>query len=207
MSRCIFACGLVFFAIAIPKVISQDPALQPMSSNAVIDSDYPTVRPGVFIEDSSWKPMTNEMPARVKTGRGFAAAVSYGAVPAKVLAEYNGEHATAQVDATKPVICICHMTSLPAKPVIVQLHPKKGARELDGGRMVVYPIVGGSKMADANKSDLIPVDQTHPDENVWLIRPQIPLAPGEYALMLGTQNLSVYTFSVTASAEKPAAAK
>jgi hypothetical protein len=78
----------------------------------------------------------------------------------------------------------------------VRLHPKKQSRELDGGRMIVYPVVGGSKMADANKSDLIPVDVSHPDPQVWLVRSQIPLEPGEYALMLGTQNLSIFPFTV-----------
>jgi hypothetical protein len=66
--------------------------------------------------------------------------------------------------------------------------------------MTVYPIVGGSKMADASKSDLVPVDVTKPDAQVWLIRPQVPLEPGEYALMLGTQNLSIFPFTVEAPA-------
>src|ERR1019366_7313501 len=93
-------------------------------------------------------------------------------------------------------ICICHFYSIPGAPVLVKLHAKKGSRELDGGRMIVYPLVGGSKMADANKSDLIPVDVSHPDSQVWLIRPQSPLQPGEYALMLGTQNLSIFPFTI-----------
>ncbi len=86
--------------------------------------------------------------------------------------------------------------SLPGAPVLVRLSAKKGTREFDGGRMIVYPIVGGSKMADAKSSDLIPADVSHPDSGVWLIRPQSPLEPGEYALMLGTQNLSIYPFTV-----------
>jgi hypothetical protein len=76
------------------------------------------------------------------------------------------------------------------------LHPKKDARELDGGRMTVYPIVGGSKMADANKTDLIATDVSQPEPQVWLIRPQARLDPGEYALMLGTQNVNIFSFTV-----------
>jgi hypothetical protein len=92
------------------------------------------------------------------------------------------------------------MISLPGDPVLVRLRPKKGSRELDGGKMIVYPVVGGSKMADANKSDLIPIDVSHPDAHVWLIRPQSPLEPGEYALMLGTQNLSIFPFTAVLAA-------
>jgi len=91
------------------------------------------------------------------------------------------------------------MISLPGDPVLVRLHLKKGARELDGGKMIVYPVVGGSKMADANKSDLIPIDVSHPDSQVWLIRPQSPLEPGEYALMLGTQNVSLFPFTTVSA--------
>jgi hypothetical protein len=54
-------------------------------------------------------------------------------------------------------------------------------------------------MADDNKSDLMPVDVSHPDPHVWLIRPQSPLSDGEYALMLGTQNINIFPFSVAAS--------
>ena len=53
-----------------------------------------------------------------------------------------------------------------------------------------------SKMADADKTDLIPADVSHPDPQVWIVRPQFALTPGEYALMLGTQNISIFPFSV-----------
>jgi hypothetical protein len=88
--------------------------------------------------------------------------------------------------------------SLPGAPVLVRLHPKKGARELDGGRMYVYPVVGNSKMADASKSDIVPSDVSQPAPQVWLVRPQSPLDPGEYAMMLGTQNISIFPFTVVA---------
>jgi hypothetical protein len=72
--------------------------------------------------------------------------------------------------------------------------------------MFVYPVVGNSKMADANKSDLIPADVSRPDPHVWLIRPQAPLPPGEYALMLGTQNISIYPFAVVPPPAHPSGA-
>jgi hypothetical protein len=58
-------------------------------------------------------------------------------------------------------------------------------------------------MADANKSDLIPVEVSQPDSQIWLVRSQIPLEPGEYALMLGTQNLSIFPFTVVLPAAHP----
>lgn len=112
------------------------------------------------------------------------------------MAEYDGDHAPTQAENAQPILCICHLISIPGQPVIVRLHPKKTSRELDGGRMIVYPVIGGSKMADANKTDLIVVDVEHPDPQVWIVRPQSTLTPGEYALMLGTQNISIFPFTV-----------
>ena len=151
---------------------------------------------GVLIQDSKWTVVANQNPTKTRAARGIAASFSYGLVPAKVVAEYDGLHASTQIQTTQPILCICHILSLPGDPLLVRLHPKKDARELDGGKMIVYPVVGGSKMADANKSDLIPVDVVHPDSQVWLVRPQAPLPPGEYALMLGSQNISIFPFTV-----------
>lgn len=161
-----------------------------------LTAQYPMDQAGVLIHADKWTTVTSQSPAKTKTSRGIAASLSYGIVPAKVIAEYAGDHAAAQSDAAQPIICLCHLLSLPGDPVLVKLHPKKGSRELDGGKMIVYPIVGGSKTAEANKSDLISVDVTHPDPQVWLVRPQVPLPPGEYALMLGTQNLSIFPFTI-----------
>jgi len=162
-------------------------------------ADYPMDRAGVFIQSAEWTALSNQMPAKTKTSRGIAASLSYGMVPAKLVAEYAGDHATAQVESGRPIICICHILSLPGEPVLVRLHAKNGARELDGGRMIVYPVVGGSKMADANKSDLIAADVSHPESQIWLVRSQGSLEPGEYALMLGTQNISIFPFTVVPS--------
>jgi hypothetical protein len=45
----------------------------------------------------------------------------------------------------------------------------------------------------------LPVAISQPEENVWLIQPEQALPPGEYALMLGAQNLNVFPFSVAGS--------
>lgn len=186
------------FLLIVPSVLSGLHAQNQLAPAAgeSLTANYPMNRAGVFIQSAEWTAIANQNPTKTKTGRGLAASLSYGLVPAKIISEYAGEHAPTQVETAQPIICICHFMSLPGDPVLVRLHPKKGLRELDGGRMIVYPVVGGSKMADANKSDLIPVDVTHPEPQVWLIRSQSPLEPGEYALMLGTQNVSIFPFTV-----------
>ena len=130
---------------------------------------------GVLIQSSEWTQVANQYPTRTRAAHSIAASLSYGIVPVKIVAEYAGEHAPTTVAAGRPLLCLCHFMSIPGDPVLVRLHAKKDTRELDGGRMIVYPIVGGSKMADANKTDLIPADVSHPDPQVWLIRPQSPL--------------------------------
>lgn len=162
----------------------------------VLTADYPTNRAGVMIQSADWAALANQFPAKTKVAHALAAGLSYGLAPAKLIAEYDGDHAPTQVELARPVICICHFSSIPGAPVLVRLHAKKGARELDGGKMIVYPVVGGSRTADANKSDLIPSDVFQPEAQVWLVRPQSPLEPGEYALMLGTQNVNIYPFTV-----------
>jgi hypothetical protein len=93
-------------------------------------------------------------------------------------------------------ICVCRFSSIPGDPVIVKLHPQKGMRELDAGKL---PILGG-KMAQADKSDLVQADLSHPAKTVWVLQSKTPLPEGEYAVMLGTQNMAIFPFTVSASA-------
>ena len=151
--------------------------------------------------------MNSQLPARTKAKHGIAASLSYGVVPAKIVSEYVGEHAATKVKTGPVTICICRLLSLPGKPAIVKLHSRKNVRELDGGKMIVYPVIGGSGTADANKSDLMAVDVAHADAHAWLVKSQSSLAPGEYALMLGTQNVNIYPFTVEAAVESSAEKK
>ncbi len=195
MRRVLLVFGfLLMTSSVLPCIHAQNQ--QAPGNGPALTADYPTSQAGVFIQNTQWAAVANQFPTKTKVGHGIAASLSYGVVPAKVVSEYAGEHAPTQIETVQPIICMCHFISLPGDPVLVRLHPKKGMRELDGGKMIVYPVVGGSKMADANKSDLIPVDVSHPEPQVWLIRPQAPLQPGEYALMLGTQNLSIFPFEI-----------
>jgi hypothetical protein len=203
MQRFLVVAGLLIAsAFPLPIHAQNQPSTNtstPQTDSNQILVDYPRNRAGVLIGEKQWTEVGNQMPFKTKVGHGIAAGLSYGLVPAKVVAEYQGEHSSTRTAESQPIICICHFSSLPGSPVLVKLHAKKDARELDGGRMTVYPIVGGSKMADANKTDLIAADVSQPEPQVWLVRPQTPLEPGEYALMLGTQNMSIFPFTVEAA--------
>jgi hypothetical protein len=197
LMRSLALCAIVPLAVTVPVHPQNQPHAQGPAAPALAGvDDYPMDRAGIFIKGAEWKDVKNQAPFKTKAAHGIAASLSYGIVPAKVVAEYEGDHAPTQAENTQPILCICHMVGLPGEPVIVRLHPKKTSRELDGGKMIVYPVVGGSKMADANKTDLIPVDVSHPDPQVWIVRPQVALPAGEYALMLGTQNVSIFPFTV-----------
>lgn len=162
-----------------------------------LTADYPKDLAGVLIQSSGWTPIPAAMPSKTRVKRGLAASLSYGAVPAVIVADYSGPHAQVESEARRPVICICHMISLPGAPVLVRLHPKKDFRELDGGRLPVL----GSKIADASRNDLIPIEVSQPESIVWLVRPREALPAGEYALMLGTQNINIFPFTVSGAAK------
>jgi hypothetical protein len=198
--RLSFACALLGGSLLtqpFSRAQTQTAPVNPRSTSVV---SYPADLVGILVQNPDWTEIPGVTPAKTKAKHGIAASLSYGVVPATVVAEYAGLHALTQVKPRQPTFCLCHLISLPGDPIIVRLHAKKQTRELDGGNMIVYPIVGGSKQADANKSDLIAVDVSHPDPHVWLVRPQGELEAGEYALMLGTQNMNIFPFTVVAVA-------
>jgi hypothetical protein len=196
-----FLASKAILGVAVVLALSVCPAAQTQPSVAApqpkIVANYPKDKAGVMIQLADWMTLPSANPTKTHARHGIAASLSYGAVPANIVSEYEGLHAAVQVPPGQPILCLCHLISLPGAPVIVRLHTKKEFRELDGGRMRVLPVVGGSKMADANQSDLLSVDVTQPENMVWLVHPQQPLLAGEYALMLGTQNLSIFPFTVT----------
>ncbi len=151
---------------------AQPRAASTVTPSSVFPSTYPADHAGVFVQTPDWAEIAGVAPSRTKAKHGIAASLSYGVVPATVVAEYEGAHASIQMKSGQPFFCLCHLLSLPGDRVIVRLHQKKNFRELDGGKMIVYPVVGGSKQADANQSDLTAVSISHPDPHVWLVRPQ-----------------------------------
>lgn len=203
MKHLVLLTTLLVISLCVTASAQTESSARSAIANSGFTADYPADRAGILVQTSSWEEIKDEMPTKTKAKHGIAASLSYGAVPAKLISEYEGDHAQTQLQAGQLMICICHLLSLPGDPVIVRLHPKKKSRELDSGKMIVYPVVGGSKTVDASKTDLIAVDIAHPDPHVWLVRSQSPLPAGEYALMLGTQNVNIYPFTVpTSVAEK-----
>jgi hypothetical protein len=166
----------------------------------LVTADYPENRGGVLIQGSDWIAVSPQNPSKTHLKHALAPAFSYGIAPAGIVSEYEGIHAQTQIESGQPVICVCHFYSIPGDPALVRLHPnpKKNLRELDGGNLHI-----GAKLAEAEKNDLIPINVSRPENMVWLVEPQQPLPPGEYALMLGTQNITIFPFSVVAASPSP----
>ena len=212
----VFACPLVAAAQDAAKPGTPTPAQRPAqekppeaeqppkgshSADTLSDVDYPSRSVGVLIHDSDWVSVPGAAPSKNHVKHGFASSMSYGIAPAAMVSDYQGLHAKVQIKPGEPVICLCHFISLPGEPVLVRLHPvpKKDLRELHAGNLHL-----GTKQEEAEKSDMIPVQTAHPEETVWLVQPKQALPPGEYALMLGTQNLALFPFTVAAE-NSPAA--
>lgn len=184
------------------STLAQDKATSAGPTAPIVVADYPSDRTGVLIRSSEWVSLTLQAPARTRAKHGLAPAFTYGIASAALVSEYEGLHAPVQIEPGRPVICMCHLMSLPGNPALVRLHPKKTFRELDGGRLRF-----GTKTAEAEQSDLVPINVTQPESTVWLVQPQQDLPAGEYALMAGTQNMAIFPFTVSAPANAPAAEK
>lgn len=193
-------CALVLGTLVLaPRLaLGQTKAGDASTDSSSAAPDYPANRAGVLIQGSDWVALETATPAKVRAKGAIAQSLSYGAVRGTAMADYAGEHAAVQIKPGRVSICVCRMLSMPADPILVRLHPLKGMRELDGGKL---PVLGG-KVADASKNDLIPVEVTHPDSSAWLVQSQQPLPEGEYALMFGTQNLAIFPFTVSAASGK-----
>lgn len=190
----LLAAGLICFSLS----TSQSKPEQNSSAPPAVTAEYPADLVGVLVDNSGWIDVPNASPAKTKVKHGVAHALTSGAVPASTVSIYSGEHAQVQIQPGRPVLCLCHVFSLPGAPVLVRLHSNKDTRELDGGRL---PIIG-ARVSEAKENDLIAVDVSQPENGVWLLRPRNTLTPGEYALMLGTQNMSIFPFTVAPAANE-----
>ncbi|MGA3323528.1 MAG: hypothetical protein ABSF45_03590 [Terriglobia bacterium] len=177
---------------------AQNQAGSAVAASPEVTADYPRDRAGVLIQGSEWMSITVQGPSRTRTKHGLAPAVTYGIASAAVVSEYDGLHAAIKVQPGRPVICVCRMMAPPGGLALVRLHPKKTSRELDGGKLHI-----GSKIAEAEQNDLLPINITQPENNVWLVQPQQDLPAGEYALMAGTQNMAIFPFTVAGPPASP----
>lgn len=175
---------------------SEANTIHPVSSDYKVE--YPKDEAGVLINSSGWAEIFRDSPADSHLKRAFAASLTYGAIPSRIVVEYDGPHADVQLPSGQPILCVCHVPGVLDPPVLIRLHSKKNSRELDGGRI---PILRG-KIGEVTKSDVIDADVSRPESTVWLIQPREALSPGEYALMvgtqkmMGTQNMAIFPFTV-----------
>lgn len=157
--------------------------------------NLPTGDPGVYVQGGGdWQALVQASPAKLKAKHGFASSLTYGAVAAPMVAIYPGTHAQVQVHGARPVICVFHMMT-PDAPILVRLVEKKNTRELDSGH-IRASLTGSTHQAVADEGIVVPTTATQQEDHVILLRPQSDLAPGEYAVMFGAQNMAILDFGV-----------
>lgn len=187
----IFATVIFLASCSIASAQGNEAPATSSAAPTAVTADYPPDQAGVLIGASDWIAIEGEGPSKSHIKHGFAPAFTYGIAPAAIVSDYKGPHAQVHIQPGRPVICVCHFNGLPGDPVLVKLHVKKGMRELDGGNLHI-----GAKLEEAQKSDLVAANVSKPGDMVWLVQPNDALPPGEYALMLGTQNIVIFPFTV-----------
>lgn len=192
-----------------PQTTAQSRPDATSSQSSKSEVEYPKDDDGVLIDSSGWTEILPTPPAEARVKRAIAASLTDGAIPARLVAEYDGPHADVQLLPGRPILCVCRMPNVSGPLVLVRLHAKKNSRELDGGRI---PVLCG-KIGEATKSDLIEIEVSRPEIEVWLLQPREVLSPGEYALMLGpqkmveTQNMTIFPFTILPVANNGKVAK
>jgi len=189
-----YAAASILFSLlpSAQQPLAQDKQRAASSTLANFPEEYPTDGVGVLVKNSGWEALSQEIPSKIRTKRGLIGSLTYGVVPAVAIAEYSGQHADVQIETHRPVLSTCNVPSFPGGPVLVRLHPKKDLRELDAGSVPVL----GAKIAEAKQSDVVPTEVSQPENACWLLRPREELPAGEYALVLPTQNLAIFAFTI-----------
>lgn len=190
-----YLCYPLFLAllVSIPALGQQAPDSSPANNTS---GSYPSSAPGVYIQDAAgWHLLTQNTSYKVKVKHGFLSGLTYGAVAAPMIVDYSGAQAAVQIHATRPRICVHHILT-PGDTLLVHLHQKKHSRELDSGSLRALPFVGATRQAQADASSLIAATATSNDDCNVLLQPKTDLAPGEYAVMFGAQNVAILDFGV-----------
>jgi hypothetical protein len=81
------------------------------SAPSTITADYPKDYTGVLIDSSGWTEVPAVFPSKTHVKRAIAASLTYGAVPAAVVTEYDGLHASVKAPPERPVLCIFSRSS------------------------------------------------------------------------------------------------
>ena len=71
---------------ALLAVHAQNQPSPTQDSGKQIAADYPGNRAGILIHGAEWTAVTSQNPAKTKAAHSLAAGLSYGIVPAKVVA-------------------------------------------------------------------------------------------------------------------------
>src|SRR3954453_6949614 len=103
----VFVCLPVIVACAVVSlsslVTAQTQSTASPTPSGKLSADYPGNHPGIMIQNVNWVDIPSSMPSKTKSKHGIAASLSYGAVPATVIAEYEGLHASVQLAPGQPI--------------------------------------------------------------------------------------------------------
>lgn len=192
-------CGAVFFSLlgCGPMLAQQAPAPEEQIS-------APTGAPGVYIQDAGkaamgWQLLSPNLSYRAYVPDSFGTTPHDARLGELQAVEYPGAHAAIQIHAGQLRVCVYRMVS-PVAPVLVRLteEKKKKSRVLGGGGLHVLTIEKSTHLAAANAEDVVPTTTLPSTACMVLFQPQAALAPGEYAVMFGLQNLAIMDFGVAA---------
>lgn len=208
-----FACAMVWTALlAMPMygqrtTVATDPA---NASDRQSDASgrAPTGAPGVYIQDASgkeasspqdttWRLLTPNMAYKAWVPDSFGTTPHSGALGELQAVAYPGMHAAVQIHAKRPLVCLYRLSSADA-PMLVRLNEdkKKKLRVMGGGGLHVLTIHKATHLATANADEVVSTATLPSTDCLVLLQPQAALLPGEYAVMLGLQNLAIMDFGV-----------
>lgn len=157
--------------------------------------------PGVYLLVSAapnaphpWLPIDSAGPYKINASNSELSSMTDAAVPAPTQASYVGAHAQVTAPTAQPVLC-AYQIDASAGPLLVRLQSKKNVRLLDMGA-VRATLIGGSRLVQSRDSPVMELNEAPRGDGCDLLEPAQPLPPGEYALMFGTENMTVYAFRV-----------
>lgn len=150
----------------------------------------------VLIHDSEWKELSQVLPndPDLQVKNGMISGITWGAVPARLVVRFDGEHADVLVNSRRPTIRISGV-SVSMKLLLVRLHPKRGYRDLVGSRLREP----GAQIAKVDPHDRVAAVISEDGPDAWILRAKEALQPGEYAIMTGKQNLALFPFTILES--------
>jgi hypothetical protein len=115
---CIFALLVEIGSISSFQSSTQtkrDPRSAPPSAPSV---DYPE-DVGILIRNSDWTEIPNVLPSKTKTEHSVVHSLTYGAVPASVVATYDGAHSEVQIQPGRPIFIFDPLNDSETRPSVI----------------------------------------------------------------------------------------